>query len=123
MSFTPPPKTIDPSKLLIAHDILEGANQRLSYLKTYQKEQYEFFWYDDGVLRTISEINDILIEMDSAAVGQSGKFFASAVDLVQLILAIEPGSLVDDDWFPKYEYTTDSNGQIRMLDPDAGGGE
>jgi hypothetical protein len=123
MTFTPPEKTVDPSKLLIAHDILEGANKLLADLKTYRKEQYELFWYDEGSLRSYAEINDILIEMDAAEVGQSGKFFASAVELVQLILAIDPGSLENYEWYPKYDYTTDANGQIRMIDPDAGGGE
>lgn len=121
MSFTPPPKTVDPRKLLIAHDVLDNANQLLSFIKTYRKEQYEYFWYDDGQIRPWTEINDILIEMDSVEVGQSGKFFNSAVELVQLILAIEPGSLETYEWYPKYSYTTDANGQIRMIDPDAGG--
>jgi hypothetical protein len=123
MSFVPPPKTIDPSKRLIAHDVLENANQLLAFIKTFRKEQYEYFWYDEGAVRSFSEINDILIEMDSVEVGQSGKFFASAVELVQLILAIEPGSLETYEWHPKYEYDTDENGQIRMLEPDLGGGE
>jgi len=123
MSFVPPPKTVDPSKLLIAHDVLENANQLLAFIKTFRKEQYEYFWYDEGAVRSSSEINDILIEMDSVEVGQSGKFFNSAVELVQLILAIEPGSLEPYEWYPKYEYDTDENGQIRMLEPDLGGGE
>ena len=121
MSFTPPPKTIDPSKRLIAHDVLENANQLLTFIKTYRKEQYEFFWYDEGAVRSFNEINDILIEMDNEETGQSGKFFASAVELVQLILAIEPGALEPYEWYPKYQYDTDANGQIRMLDPNAGG--
>ena len=121
MTFTPPPKTIDPPKRLIAHNILENANQLLSFIKTFRKEQYDYFWYEEGQIRPWTEINDILIEMDNEEVGQSGKFFASAVELVQLILAIEPGAIEPYEWHPKYQYDTDANGQIRMLDPNTGG--
>jgi hypothetical protein len=116
--FTPPPKAIDAPELLLANSILESGNQLLANLKKYRQEQYKSFWYDSGRLRTADEINAILIQMDLAEVGQSAKFFASAVGLVQLILAIDPGSLSDADWFPKYEYTVDPNTYaIRVIQP------
>jgi hypothetical protein len=102
---------------------LHGSNQQLANLKKWRQEQYELFWFGNGQLRSWTAINDILIEMDAAETGQSGKFFASAVELVQLILAIDTGSLETYEWYPKYEYTTDANGQIRMIEPDIGGGE
>lgn len=90
-------------------------------LKKWRQEQYELFWFSNGQLRSWSAINDILIEMDAAETGQSGKFFASAVELVELILAIEPGSLEPSDWLPQYEYTVSESGQIRMIDPNIEG--
>jgi hypothetical protein len=120
MTFTPPERTLDAIQLRLANELLQQANQQLANLKKWRQEQYELFWFAGGQLRPWTEINDILIEMDAAETGQSGKFFASAVALVQLILAIEPGSLSNEDWYPQYEYTTDANGQIRMIAP---GGE
>jgi hypothetical protein len=116
--FQPPSKAVDPPALLIANAILESGNQMLANLKTYRKEQYESFWFDSGRLRTADEINAILEQMDAAQIGQSYKFFASAVGLVQLILAIEPGSLQDAEWFPKYDYTTDPvTYAVRVIQP------
>jgi hypothetical protein len=123
MTFVPPNRTIDAEKKRIAYELLHGSNVQLANLKKWRQEQYELFWFSNGQLRSWTAINDILIEMDAAEVGQSGKFFASAVQLVQLILAIEPGSLETYEWYPKYEYDTDANGQIRMIEPDIGGGE
>jgi hypothetical protein len=90
----------------------------LENLKKFRQEQYQLFWFDNGQLRSWESINAILIEMDASQVGQSGKFFASAVELVELILAIDPGSLQNSDWYPQYSYTTDANGQIRMTEPE-----
>lgn len=118
MTFVPPARTLDAEKKRIAYDLLYGSNLQLANLKKWRQEQYELFWFRDGFLRSWTEINDILIEMDTAEVGQSGKFFASAVELVQLILAIEPGSLEPHEWYPKYEYNMDQvTGEIRMIEP------
>jgi hypothetical protein len=116
--FIPPARTIDPLDVLVAYDILHSANALLENLKTWRKEQYELFWYDDGQPRTEAEVNAILIQMDDASTGQSGRFFGSAVGLVNLILSIEPGSLSDADWHPKYAYTTSELGEIRMIEPE-----
>jgi len=118
MTFLPPETTVDPIQIRLAARILTNANAMLATLKKYRQEQFSEFWYEDGELRSRSEINDILIEMDSAQVGQSGKFFASAVALVQLILEIDPGSLQNYEWYPPYSYDTDENGQIRMTEGD-----
>jgi len=123
MTFVTPTRAFDPEKKRIAYDILHGSNQQLENLKKWRQEVYQLFWFSNGALRSWVEINDILIEMDAASTGQSGQFFASAVELVQLILSMDPGSLENEDWWPKYEYTVDANGQIRMLEPDLGGGE
>jgi len=123
MTFLIPQRAFDPEKKRIAYDILHGSNQQLENLKKWRQEVYQLFWFSNGVLRSWIEINDILAEMDEASTGQSGQFFSSAVELVQLILSMDQGSLKDEDWLPKYEYTTDANGQIRMIEPDIGGGE
>ena len=123
MTFTPPERTVDAIQLRLANELLKQANLQLANLKKWRQEQYELFWFDGGSLRAPSEINNILIEMDSAELGQSGKFFASAVELVQLILAIDPGSLETHEWYPQYNYTTDTNGQIRMIQPETEVGE
>jgi hypothetical protein len=117
MTFIPPEQTLDPIELRLANEILHQANIMLENLKKWRQEQYQLFWFNNGQLRSWSQINDILIEMDAAEVGQSGKFFASAVELVELILAIDPGSLQNSDWYPQYEYTVDGSGQIRMVEP------
>ena len=121
MSFVPPQRTLDAIELRLANEILQQANMQLENLKKWRQEQYELFWFSNGQLRSWSAINDILIEMDAAETGQSGKFFASAVELVELILAIEPGSLEPSDWLPQYEYTVSESGQIRMIDPNIEG--
>ena len=118
MTFVPPERTLDAIELRLAHEILKQANMMLENLKKWRKEQYELFWFSGGQLRSVAEINDILIEMDAAETGQSGKFFASAVELVELILAIDPGSLQTHEWYPQYNYTTDADGQIRMFEPE-----
>jgi len=116
MTFLPPETTVDPIQIRLAARILTNANAMLATLKKYRQEQFSEFWYENGELRSPSEINDILIEMDSAQVGQSGKFFAAAVAVVQAILAIDPGSLQTYEWYPLYAYTTDENGQIRVTE-------
>ena len=118
MSFSLPVRTSDPADLSVAYKILHSANALLENLKTWRKEQYELFWFDSGQPRSEAEVNAILIRMDAASTGQSGRFFASAVGLVNLILAIEPGSLSDADWLPKYSYTTSEIGEIRMIVPE-----
>jgi hypothetical protein len=123
MTFITPTRAFDPEKKRIAYDILHGSNMQLENLKKWRQEVYQLFWFNNGALRSWVEINDILIEMDAASTGQSGQFFTSAVELVQLILSMDPGSLNTEDWYPKYEYTVDENGQIRMLEPDLGGGD
>jgi len=123
MTFLPPELTLDAIEVRLANRLLTQANVMLATLKKWRQEQYQEFWFLNGQLRSWTAINDILIQMDAQEVGQSGKWFASAVELVQLILAIETDALQPGDWYPKYEYTTDENGQIRMLEPDLGGGE
>jgi hypothetical protein len=123
MTFITPTRAFDPEKKRIAYDILHGSNMQLENLKKWRQEVYQLFWFNNGALRSWVEINDILIEMDAASTGQSGQFFTSAVELVQLILSMDPGSLENEDWYPKYQYTVDANGQIRMLEPDLGGGD
>ena len=69
------------------------------------------------MLRTPDELNAILEKMDNSSPGQSIKFFQAAAALAQLILAIDPGSLQNEDWYPLYEYTVDPiYGTIR-IDP------
>lgn len=123
MTFIPPERTVDALALRLANEILKQSNMMLENLKKWRKEQYELFWYSSGSLRSSAQINDILVEMDAAETGQSGKFFSLAVELVQLILAIDPGSLQTYEWYSQYEYTTDENGQIRMIEPQPEGGE
>jgi hypothetical protein len=119
MTFVPPALTVDELDLRLANEILTGANQHLENLKKYRKEQYDKFWFSGWRLRSPAEINAILIQMDRASPGQSGKFFATAVLLVEFILALDPGSLTNEEWYPQHEYTADPvTGEIRMIVPD-----
>ena len=118
MTFIPPEKTVDEFDLVVANEILLSANQHLENLKTYRKEQYDKFWFNGVWLRSPAEINAILVKMDQAQIGQSGKFFSTAVLLVNFILALDPGSLANEDWYPQYEYTVDQLGQVRIVEPD-----
>jgi hypothetical protein len=116
--FTPPViPTVDES-LLISSELLQASNNHLANLKKFRAEQFQRFWYKSKfVLRTPDELNAILEKMDNSSPGQSIKFFQAAAALAQLILAIDPGSLQNEDWYPLYEYTVDPiYGTIR-IDP------
>ena len=116
--FIPPLLPQADESTIISNELLMKSNHFLSNLKKFQSEQFQRFWYKSKfVLRTPDEINAILTKMDEAQIGQSIKCFQDAAALAQLILAIDPGSLQNEDWYPLYAYSVDMQLGTLRIDP------
>jgi hypothetical protein len=109
------PSTQVPAPVIEAATFLGNANLFIETCRTFQRDQFQKFWYNGGQLRSKDEINSILTAMDAVSPGQSARFFQSAKELVDLILAIVPDGLGNDDWMPPYEYTMDESYSLRVI--------
>lgn len=104
--FQPP--AIEPKEsLLLASEFLKSANEFIAQCIATQTTQFQAFWYPQGRLRSVAEVNAILAEMDRVSPGQSAKYFAAANQLASLILSVVPDALVEPQWMPPYDYTVD----------------
>ena len=101
------PSTSIPKPVTDAAKFLNDANSFITQCRQFQREQFQSFWFNAGVPKSVEEINSILEAMDSASPGQSVRFFQSAKELVELILAIAPDGLGEADWLPPYSYAVD----------------
>ena len=109
------PSTQVPASVIDAAAFLSNANKFIETCQDFQREQFQKFWYNGGQLRSKDDINEILAAMDAVSPGQSARFFQSAKELVELILAIVPDGLGSADWMPPYEYTMDESYSLRVV--------
>lgn len=104
--FQAPPK--QPQAQIIATELVHHSNENLANNIRFQQYTFRMFWFgESGEVRSKEECNAILEALDQARPGQSAQLFASAKELVELILANDPQALTQEDWMPKYEYTVD----------------
>ena len=94
---------------------LQKANELFEYIRQFQREQFQAFWFSGGQLKSKDEINAVLEAMDAASSGQSLRFFLAAKELAELILSMSPDSLGADDWYPKYQYAVSEAGEVRLI--------
>lgn len=107
--FTPPVTEPSAAKQE-AKSILEKSNVVFGDLLKYYKSMYMDFWYVSGRMRSASELNAVLAEMDIASQGQSVKFVKSAGELSEFLLALSPDCLGVEEYGCKYQYSVDEQG-------------